>query len=247
MLGARGGRVRGKGLISTPSGRALIRSHPEDFTVDAARRERILTEARGLGPEKFNRLVASVAEVRAQGRLRFWQEQLIARLAELTGLAIVGPSDFIAAFEGVEPMPQQPRSVKREEFFARPNYWYYLGGASIPEEWIAEAWERISEFRDNVTYEFEREASKVGDLDALTESLQFLDGILPLRRMVEIYERVRERSPHREPEFRPTFERVFGRRMADFPAPLPRLEHDEPQHPFSYGVPGPATDDEIPF
>jgi hypothetical protein len=81
----------------------------------------------------------------------------------------------------------------------------------------------------------------------LTESLQFLDGILPLRRMVEIYERVRERSPHREPEFRPTFERVFGRRMADFPAPLPRLEHDEPRHPFSYRVPGPATDDEIPF
>jgi hypothetical protein len=144
-------------------------------------------------------------------------------------------------------MPEPARSVTREDFFGRPNYWYYLGGAPVPDEWIAEAWERIPEFRDNVMYGFEREASKVGELDALTESLQFLDGILPLRRMVEIYERVRERSPHRESEFRPTFERVFGQRMADFPAPLPQVEHEEPRRLYPHGMLGPVTDDEIPF
>jgi hypothetical protein len=118
--------------------------------------------------------------------------------------------------------PQTPRVLTREEFFARPNYWYYLGGAPIPDQWIAEAWDQLPEFRENVTYEFEREASKVGDLDAIQSSLAFLDRILPLHRMVEIYNKVRTRSPHREIEFRPTFERVFGERMSAFPTILPR-------------------------
>jgi hypothetical protein len=123
----------------------------------------------------------------------------------------------------------------REEFFDRPNYWYYLGGAPIPDEWIAEAWEQLPEFRENVTCEFVREASKGGDLYCARSSLEFLAGILPMTRMVEMYERVRARSPQRESEFRPTFEEVFGERMAAFPAPAirgaavpvwrPRLRH----------------------
>ena len=136
--------------------------------------------------------------------------------------------------------------LTRQEFFARPNYWYYLGGQPIPGEWIAAAWEELPEFRDNLTYEFVREASKVGDLDAGLTSLKFLSDILPLRRMVEVYERVRARSPDREPEFRPTFERVFGERMSAFPAPLPPQPFEEPHYP--YGVPEPGMDDDaIPF
>jgi hypothetical protein len=192
--------------------------------MDATQRERILTVARSLGPEKFNRLVSSVGQVRALGRLRYWQEELIANLSGAAGPAISGPSDFIAVFENADLMPEPPRVVTREEFFAEPNYWYYLGGAPIPDEWITEAWEQLPEFRDNISYEFEREASKVGDLDAIQSSLEFLDRILPLHRMVEIYEKVRARSPHRESEFRPTFERVFGERMSAFPTPSPREE-----------------------
>jgi hypothetical protein len=135
--------------------------------------------------------------------------------------------------------------VTRDEFFARPNYWYYLGGQPIPDEWIAAAWEELPEFRDNATYEFVREAGKVGDLGGLAESLRFLDGILPLPRMVEIYDRVRAGSPHREPEFRPTFERVFGGRMAAFPAPLPPRPFEEPPRP--YGEPDFGRGDDIPF
>ena len=41
-----------------------------------------------------------------------------------------------------------------------------------------------------------REASKNGDLYCVQSSLEFLAGILPLPRMVEIYERVRTLSPH---------------------------------------------------
>jgi hypothetical protein len=202
--------------------------------VDATRREQILAAARRLGPEKFNRLVSSVGQVRALGRLRYWQEDLIAKLSGTVGSAISGPSDFIAVFDKAQLMPEPPRVITREEFFARPNYWYYLGGAPIPDQWIAEAWEQLPEFRDNISHEFEQEASKVGELDAVQSSLEFLDRILPLHRMVEIYEKVRARSPHRETEFRPTFERVFGERMSAFPTPLPREDVVETLKAFGF-------------
>lgn len=213
------------------------------WQVEADQRERLLAAARQLGPGNFNKLVRSVDDVRARGRLRFWQEQLV---AGLPAPGISGPGDFIAMFSGAELLPEPVPVITKEEFFARPNYWYYLGGAPIPDGWIAEAWEQLPEFRDNVTYEFEREASKIGDISGLTTSLEFLDRILPLHRMVEIYERVRDRSPTRELEFRPTFERIFGERMRAFPEPLPPKDWGEPHYP--YGVPdGPSNDDEIPF
>jgi hypothetical protein len=188
--------------------------------VDATLREQILAAARCLGAEKFNRLVDSVDQVRAAGRLRYWQEEFLANLENI-GIVVAGPTEFIAVFDQA---PLMPRFVTREEFFTRANYWYYLGGAPIPDEWIAEAWEQVPEFRDNVTYEFVREASKVGELDAIQASLERLGRILPLGRVVEIYEKVRQDSPHRESEFRPTFERLFGDRMSSFPEPLEREE-----------------------
>ncbi len=97
--------------------------------------------------------------------------------------------------------------MTREEFFARPNFYYYLGGQPVPNEWIAQAWEEIPEFRDNITYGITREACKVGGLDGCKSELEFLDSILPLHRMVEIYDCAR-------PIFRtPMFEAhsgVFG-------------------------------------
>jgi len=49
--------------------------------MDDDQRERILAAALQLGPETFNRLVGSAVAVRIRGRLRFWQEQLLARLS----------------------------------------------------------------------------------------------------------------------------------------------------------------------
>ncbi|MDY3554541.1 hypothetical protein R5W24_003665 [Gemmata sp. JC717] len=213
--------------------------------MDASQRERILTAARVLGPEGLNSLIKSVRQVRAHGRLRYWQEELIARLAGFNAPPVTNAEDFIAVFGEAEAMPEPPRVVTREEFFARPNYWYYLGGAPIPDEWIVAAWEQLPEFRDNVTYEFVREASKNGDLYCVQSSLEFLAGILPLTRMVEVYEQVRARSPHRESEFRPAFERVFGEKMETFPAPLPPQPFEEPQYP--YGVPESDMADDIPY
>src|SRR5262245_24488219 len=122
-----------------------------DVFVDATRRKQILAAARLLGPEEFNRLVGSIDAVRGVGRLRYWQDNLIAQLSATGEPANLGASDFIEVFDGAQLMPEPPRVVTKEEFFARPNYWYYLGGAPIPHQWIGEAWEKLPKFRDNVT------------------------------------------------------------------------------------------------
>ncbi len=119
-------------------------------------REQILAAARALGPAAFNRLVASVDEVRTRGRLRYWQEKLLAQLAVKGSPTISDPNEFIAVFDGEEPLSVPPNVISREQFFANPNCFYYLGSAEISEEWIAQAWESLPEFRENVTYEFAR-------------------------------------------------------------------------------------------
>ena len=186
--------------------------------MDRTRREQILAAARQLGPVDFNRLVRSVEEVRTRGRLRIWQEDLMAKLSETSERASDGPADFIAVFDGAEPLPIPPRTVTREEFLGDPDQWYY-SGASIPNEWIAEAWEQSPEFRDNVTYEFEREASKVGELVLIESSLKQLSNCLPLERMVEIYQKVRASSPHREREFARHLNGSLATACRRFPAP----------------------------
>jgi hypothetical protein len=173
----------------------------ENVLMESMQREWILAEARRLGPEVFNRLVNSVGAVHARSRLRYWQETLIARLPRSVGSAISGPSDFIDAFGEAELMPEPPRVVTRDDFVARPSYWYYQDRASIPEEWIAEAWEEVTDFRRNVTYEFIREASKLGTLDLVQSSLEFLNRVLPLHRMVEIYMNVRRTRRIGSPNF----------------------------------------------
>jgi uncharacterized protein (TIGR02996 family) len=197
---------------------------PDQPALAVRRRELILDAARALGPERFNRLIDSIRQVRARGRLRFWQEELMDRLAPDGKPLLTGPDDFIAVFDGVEPLPVTPPVITQEEFLQNPSHYYYGGGAKIEEEWIAHAWETVPEFRENVSYEFAREASKVGGLDGCRSHLEFLDRILPLRGLVELYERVRAESPHREPEFRPTFSRVFKERMAAFPPPFTKRE-----------------------
>jgi hypothetical protein len=198
-----------------------------------------------IGPKAYNRLVDSQDATRSKGRLRFWQEELFRRFASETGIAISSVEEFLRLFEGTERKSIPVPTLTKGDFFADPNRHYYLGGLPVPDGWIAEAWETIAEFRDNISYEFEREASKLGDLDGCRSHLEFLDRILPLHRMVELYERVRARSPHREQEFRPTFERVFGDRMSAFPEPLSPNEDEEPFERLKLGEK--SDDGAIPF
>jgi hypothetical protein len=188
------------------------------------RREEFLAcAAQTLGPERFNRLVASAPGTREQGRFRFWQEQLLARLSAETGAPLPTVEEFLDAFEGAayQPIPKPP--LTKAEFFSDPNQYLYSGEYDIPDEWFAEAWERDPYFRENVGYEYVREVSKNGSLEVLP-GLEHLARILPLSRMVELYRRIRDNSPHREIEFRPDFERIFGERMSAFPPMLRKRE-----------------------
>ncbi len=89
-------------------------SPTEDVLVDTTRREQILAAAQLLGPEKFNGLVGSVGQVRALGRLRYWQEDLIAKLSGTGEPVILGASEFIAIFDGAQLLPEPPRVVTGE-------------------------------------------------------------------------------------------------------------------------------------
>jgi hypothetical protein len=76
-----------------------------------ARREEILAAARGLGPEDYNRLVESAALSRPVGRLRYWQEELLARLP----VGKVSFEEFVAAFEGAPKLPVPRRAADYDE------------------------------------------------------------------------------------------------------------------------------------
>jgi hypothetical protein len=111
------------------------------------------------------------------------------------------------------------RNPTREEFFARPLHWYWMGDRPVPDEWITAAWEELTELRESVTGYFAEQAEAHGDLGQDHPRFKHLAGILPISRMVELYERIRERAPQREREFRPNFARLFRERLSLFPSP----------------------------
>jgi hypothetical protein len=107
--------------------------------------------------------------------------------------------------------------MTRDEFLEDPTAYFY-GAEAIPDEWIAEAWEAVPEFRENVTYGIRRYISK--GLRTEAGEIEGLARVLPLHRMIELYQRLRDGQPWNEPAFRPAFEQVLGERMATFPPPL---------------------------
>jgi hypothetical protein len=114
--------------------------------------------------------------------------------------------------------------MTRQEFLENPSAYFYKG-ESIPDEWLVEAWESVPTFRENVLYGIERYISKGFDLQP--DEIAGLARVLPLPRMVELYQRLRDNLPLSEPAFRPAFEQVFGDRIAAFPTPLTEGELEQ--------------------
>ena len=113
--------------------------------------------------------------------------------------------------------------VTKEEFLNAPlHFWYSLSRPLIEDKWLV--WEEDARFQDEVTYEFAREASKIGTLNGLHADLIRLAHVLPLARVIELYTKIRARSFWRESEFRPNFERALGQKMTALPVPLPEEE-----------------------
>lgn len=186
--------------------------------MDESQKQTVLTSTLELfGVDKYNRLISSVDETATRGSFRYWQNDLFAKLHEQIGLTINTVEEYVAIFRNAA---TATKDITFEEFLTDPNRYYYMEPVVIPPEWIVRAWEESVAFRENVTYEFSREARKNGDLHCLEDSLRHLISILPVSRSIEIYHAVRNESPHREYEFRPTFERILGKQISVFPAPL---------------------------
>jgi hypothetical protein len=193
--------------------------------MDSVSRARyIALAARILGAETFHHLVASVPGAREKGRLRFWQEQLLARLTEETGVRITTAQEFLLAFEDAELQPIPKQALTKEEFLQRlhEDPWSLdVDGEIPPDDWLTAAWE-IDNFREAHTYDMARTVSKVGDLAYTDDYLASLGRSLSIERQVELFTCIRERSPHREDEFRERFEQFFSQSSSSLPPPLTR-------------------------
>ena len=169
------------------------------------------------GVDKYNRLISAVEETIDRGTFRYWQDDLFAKLQDKTKFTVSTVEEYANIFRGAAGATKE---ITLEQFLTDPNRYYYMEPVVILDEWIVQAWEQSDAFRENVTYEYAREASKNGDLECLEDSLRQLTSILPMHRNIELYCSIRDMSPHRECEFRPTFERIFGNRIAEFPDPV---------------------------
>ncbi len=183
--------------------------------MDESQRQAVLGAVLGhFGVDKYNRLVLAVKDTKRHGKFRYWQDELFSDLRAKTGLNITTVKDYVEAFHKA---PTATKEITLEQFLAEPSRYYYMEPVNLPNDWIAQAWEQSEEFRQNVTYEYAREASKNGDLGSVATSLRRLASVLPINRSIELYCAIRDLSPHRESEFRRTFERIFRSRMAKFP------------------------------
>jgi hypothetical protein len=201
--------------------------------MNVAERERVLAcAAQCLGAEAFNRLAASAPETRAKGRLRFWQEELLARLSAETGTTVKTLDTFLAVFEGAPlcPLPEPPpRVLTKEEFLSDPVAVYLDPQVhSIPAEWFREAWDALEEdpersLREYVTGDIWHEANK-GCLPLVAGQLRGLAGVLRADQWARMYDDIRRQEPHRESEIRREFIDAAPHWAAALPPPLTRDE-----------------------
>src|SRR5262245_55924911 len=94
-----------------------------------------------LGPGDYDRLVVSVASAKGLGRLRYWQEQLLARLPG----SPIAFDEFIAAFDGA-PMQRPPSESSTpvakvespQEWIKNAPVWVQEGRQLNEAEWLAD-------------------------------------------------------------------------------------------------------------
>jgi hypothetical protein len=96
-------------------------------------------------------------------------------------------------------------------------------GVFPADDWLAAAWE-LEDVREAHSYSMARTVSKGGDLFFTNAYLTALGRSLSVPRQVELFHRIRGRSPHREVEFRGQFEQFFPRSKPFLPPPLTREE-----------------------
>jgi len=92
-----------------------------------------------------------------------------------------------------------------------------------PPEWIAAAWDTDT-VQETIASDLAREVSKSGSLCCAPEFLETLAEALSAEQVLQLFEMIRNESPHRESEFRPEFEAGFAEYVDLLPPPLTRGE-----------------------
>src|SRR5262245_38646150 len=130
--------------------------------MDTATRNRMLDRlADAIGPGPFNRLLGSKESTQAKGRLRFWQEELLRQ----AGVEVSTVEEFLDRLEGAEPRPiPPPPPLTKDDFLREPTkIWYSNRRDEVPLDWFGQAWREVPAFRENLSYELKRYASKLGE------------------------------------------------------------------------------------
>jgi hypothetical protein len=183
--------------------------------VEQSQRQQALDwAARTLDRAGFNRLVNAVPETRVRGRLRYWQEQVLAQLRLDTGVSLTTAAEYVAAFEGV-PVQELPPPT-REEFLVDP---LACLNATIDPTWIVEAYRTHSRFRDCVLDWVSESVSKMGDLGSASFWIGALAGRLNEAEVAQLYEAIRDRSRRLECEWREEFVTAFHMTADELPPP----------------------------
>jgi hypothetical protein len=218
-----------------------------DRTARAEDLERILQL---IGLERFNQLVRSVPATREKGRLRYWQEQLFARVAAEGRVRVASVEEYLRLFSDASELPVPQPKVDRDSFLRqitdRP-FQFPLALAEIPSEWMAAAW-AVDGVLEAHADEMARTVSKVGAWVYEGDYVRLLARSLTASQLVDLFVHIRDRSPHREAEFRPGFERSFPAVVPALPAPrtreqLTELAGDDLSTPPAFD---PDVDEDIP-
>jgi hypothetical protein len=98
-----------------------------------------------------------------------------------------------------------------------------IDGTFPPEDWLAAAWE-MPHVRAAHSDDMARTVSKMGQLFYADDYLAALGRSLSIDRQVELFRRIRRRSPHREDEYRGRFEEFFPGSRSALPPRLSRAE-----------------------
>ena len=108
--------------------------------------------------------------------------------------------------------------MEKDEFLTNILH-FRFDPASIPSEWMSEAWESAG-VRENLTYDIKRIISKTGKIDYDEGFQNLLGRSLTCDQVVGLYVFIRDNAYRSEEEWRPQFTQIFARCAGSLPAPL---------------------------
>lgn len=178
--------------------------------MDELSRNSILAAAEELfDRERLFKLASSVGKARAQQRLRYWQEKMLAELPEHCGVDVTQKTAFIAVFKGTKERyaPPKPDNSPAGMLKALHATW---SDKDEMERWVQWA---------------AGDLSKIGTLESYVRSYRALSKFLTTTQVIDLYQSLRDQSMRSESEWRHEFIKYFKKTVTD--DELPKPFHDD--------------------